>query len=88
MSSVFKLVDDYYIFNTLISTPIITAKLMDGREASTIGLPNVKRCVIHADEKRGDEYSIIVEGGDFRGVLSQPGIDGPFTNFNNALFVA
>ncbi|XGW34847.1 hypothetical protein V3C99_018691 [Haemonchus contortus] len=52
------------------------------------GLPNVSRCVIHADEKRGDEYSIIVEGGDFRGVLSEPGIDGRFTNFNNALVVA
>ncbi|KAK5973725.1 DNA-directed RNA polymerase subunit [Trichostrongylus colubriformis] len=52
------------------------------------GLPNVRRCVIHADEKRGDEYSVIVEGSDFRGVLSQPGIDGRFTNFNNALVVA
>ncbi|VDO23815.1 unnamed protein product [Heligmosomoides polygyrus] len=52
------------------------------------GLANVKRCVIHADEKHGDEYSIIVEGNDFRGVLSQPGIDGRFTNFNNALVVA
>ncbi|KAK6053594.1 RNA polymerase Rpb1, domain 5 [Cooperia oncophora] len=52
------------------------------------GLPNVVRCVIHADEKRGDEYSIIVEGSDFRGVLSQPGIDGRYTNFNNALVVA
>ncbi|KHJ94076.1 RNA polymerase Rpb1, domain 5 [Oesophagostomum dentatum] len=52
------------------------------------GLPNVKRCVIHADEKRGDEFSIIVEGSDFRGVLSEPGIDGRHTNFNNALIVA
>ncbi|RCN27659.1 hypothetical protein ANCCAN_26606, partial [Ancylostoma caninum] len=52
------------------------------------GLPNVKRCVIHADEKHGDEYSIIVEGSDFRGVLSEPGIDGRFTNFNNALIVS
>ncbi|EYB98276.1 hypothetical protein Y032_0132g1690 [Ancylostoma ceylanicum] len=52
------------------------------------GLPNVKRCVIHADEKRGDEFSIIVEGSDFRGVLSEPGIDGRFTNFNNALIVS
>ncbi|KAK6759531.1 hypothetical protein RB195_021237 [Necator americanus] len=52
------------------------------------GLPNVKRCVIHADEKRGDEFSIIVEGSDFRGVLSEPGIDGRYTNFNNALIVS
>lgn len=48
----------------------------------------MKRCVIHADEKRGDEYSIIVEGSDFRGVLSEPGIDGRYTNFNNALIVS
>ncbi|KAJ1365444.1 DNA-directed RNA polymerase [Parelaphostrongylus tenuis] len=52
------------------------------------GLPNVKRCVIQADEKRGDEFRIVVEGSDFRGVLSQPGIDGRFTNFNNPLVVA
>ncbi|KJH41173.1 RNA polymerase Rpb1, domain 2 [Dictyocaulus viviparus] len=52
------------------------------------GLPNVKRCIIHADEKRGDEFGIIVEGSDFRGVLSQPGIDGRSTNFNNALIVS
>ncbi|WKY14160.1 hypothetical protein Q1695_000032 [Nippostrongylus brasiliensis] len=52
------------------------------------GLSNVRRCVIHADEKHGDEYGIIVEGSDFRGVLSQPGIDGRHTSFNNALVVA
>ncbi|KAE9413899.1 hypothetical protein Angca_008466, partial [Angiostrongylus cantonensis] len=52
------------------------------------GLPNVKRCVINADEKSGDEFNIIVEGSDFRGVLSQPGIDGRFTYFNNAIVVS
>ncbi|VDM52864.1 unnamed protein product [Angiostrongylus costaricensis] len=55
---------------------------------SNLGLPNVKRCVINADEKSGDEFSIVVEGSDFRGVLSQPGIDGRFTNFNNAIVVS
>ncbi|KAK6009234.1 hypothetical protein OSTOST_25863 [Ostertagia ostertagi] len=51
-------------------------------------LQNVKCCVIHEDEKHGYDYSIIVEGSDFRDVLSQPGFDGRFTNFSNALFVA
>uniref|UniRef100_A0A0K0FAM9 DNA-directed RNA polymerase subunit n=1 Tax=Strongyloides venezuelensis TaxID=75913 RepID=A0A0K0FAM9_STRVS len=52
------------------------------------GLPNVSRCVIHADEKKGDSYKLLVEGTDFREVLATPEIDGRYTNFNNALFVA
>ncbi|KAF8382261.1 rpc-1 [Pristionchus pacificus] len=52
------------------------------------GVPNVTRCVIHADEKKGDSYRLLVEGTDFLSVLSQPGIDGKRTHFNNALGVA
>uniref|UniRef100_A0AC35U8A1 DNA-directed RNA polymerase subunit n=1 Tax=Rhabditophanes sp. KR3021 TaxID=114890 RepID=A0AC35U8A1_9BILA len=52
------------------------------------GLPNVTRCVIHADEKKGDSYKLLVEGTDFRAVMATPEVDGRFTNFNNALYVA
>uniref|UniRef100_A0A0N4Z3L6 DNA-directed RNA polymerase subunit n=1 Tax=Parastrongyloides trichosuri TaxID=131310 RepID=A0A0N4Z3L6_PARTI len=52
------------------------------------GLPNVSRCVIHADEKKGDSYKLLVEGTDFREVLATPEVDGRYTNFNNALYVA
>ncbi|GMT04445.1 hypothetical protein PENTCL1PPCAC_26620 [Pristionchus entomophagus] len=52
------------------------------------GVPNVSRCVIHADEKKGDSYRLLVEGTDFLSVLSQPGIDGRRTHYNNALGVA
>ncbi|CCD66619.1 DNA-directed RNA polymerase subunit [Caenorhabditis elegans] len=52
------------------------------------GIPSVNRCVIHADEKKGDFYSLLVEGTDFRSVLSSVGVDPRKTNFNNALVVA
>lgn len=44
--------------------------------------------MIHADEKKGDFYSLLVEGTDFRSVLSSVGVDPRKTNFNNALVVA
>ncbi|EFO93786.1 hypothetical protein CRE_12654 [Caenorhabditis remanei] len=52
------------------------------------GISSVNRCVIHADEKKGDFYSLLVEGTDFRSVLSSVGVDPRKTNFNNALVVA
>ncbi|KIH57716.1 hypothetical protein ANCDUO_12091 [Ancylostoma duodenale] len=55
---------------------------------SLTGLPNLKRCIISTNEKRGDEYSVIAEGTDFRGVLSELGIDGRFTNCNNPVIVS
>lgn len=48
----------------------------------------MSRCVIHADEQKGEEYSLLVEGTDFLSVLSQMGIEGRKTKFNNALVVA
>ncbi|VDN40488.1 unnamed protein product [Gongylonema pulchrum] len=52
------------------------------------GLPGVVRCVIHADEKKGDSYKLLVEGTDFQAVMATVGIDGRRTYFNNALTVA
>ncbi|VDO41469.1 unnamed protein product [Haemonchus placei] len=52
------------------------------------GLPNIKRCVVQADERHGDEFSIVAEGNDFRGILSQIGVDPHHTNINNAVVVA
>ncbi|KAK6048144.1 hypothetical protein COOONC_14351, partial [Cooperia oncophora] len=52
------------------------------------GYPNVKRCVVQADERYGDEYKIIVESNDFRSVLGQTGVDPIHTNINNAIVVA
>lgn len=52
------------------------------------GLPGVVRCVIHADEKKGDSYKLLVEGTDFRSVMATVGVDGRRTCFNNALTVA
>ncbi|CAD6193580.1 unnamed protein product [Caenorhabditis auriculariae] len=52
------------------------------------GVSSVNRCVIHADEKKGDSYSLLVEGTDFRSVLSSVGVDPRKTHFNNALTVA
>ncbi|MFH4974741.1 hypothetical protein AB6A40_001450 [Gnathostoma spinigerum] len=52
------------------------------------GLPNVVRCVIHADEKKGDSYNLLVEGTDFKSVMATMGVDGRRTHFNNALTVA
>ncbi|CAI2350380.1 unnamed protein product [Caenorhabditis sp. 36 PRJEB53466] len=52
------------------------------------GVSSVNRCVIHADEKKGDCYSLLVEGTDFRSVLSSVGVNPRKTNFNNALVVA
>uniref|UniRef100_A0A914WUN4 DNA-directed RNA polymerase n=1 Tax=Plectus sambesii TaxID=2011161 RepID=A0A914WUN4_9BILA len=52
------------------------------------GLPNISRCVIHADEKTGDSYKLLVEGTDFKSVLAIRGVNGKRTCFNNALNVA
>ncbi|KAH7729808.1 RNA polymerase Rpb1 [Aphelenchoides avenae] len=52
------------------------------------GLPNVTRCIIHADEKKGDSYSLLVEGTDYKDVLAIMEIDGRRTKFNNASMVA
>uniref|UniRef100_A0A7I4YH32 DNA-directed RNA polymerase subunit n=1 Tax=Haemonchus contortus TaxID=6289 RepID=A0A7I4YH32_HAECO len=52
------------------------------------GLPNIKRCVVQVDERHGDEFSLVAEGSDFRGILSQIGIDPHHTNINNAVVVA
>ncbi len=52
------------------------------------GLPTVSRCVIHADEKTGKSFKLLVEGSNFQGVLATPGVDPKRTSFNNALDVA
>ncbi|EYC08344.1 hypothetical protein Y032_0066g3709 [Ancylostoma ceylanicum] len=52
------------------------------------GLPSVKRCAVYANEKHGDECSIIAEGGDFRGILAERGVDGRFTKINNPVIVS
>ncbi|KAL3989412.1 RNA polymerase Rpb1 domain 5 family protein [Acanthocheilonema viteae] len=52
------------------------------------GLPGIVRCVIHADEKKGDSYKLLVEGIDYREVMATVGVDGRRTYFNNALTVA
>uniref|UniRef100_A0A915ASZ0 DNA-directed RNA polymerase subunit n=2 Tax=Parascaris univalens TaxID=6257 RepID=A0A915ASZ0_PARUN len=52
------------------------------------GLPGVVRCVITADEKKGDSYKLLVEGTDYLSVMATMGIDGRRTYFNNALTVA
>ncbi|KIH55999.1 hypothetical protein ANCDUO_13830 [Ancylostoma duodenale] len=72
-------------FNVCIAVQIMKQDL---QKVVVKGLPNVKRCIISANEQRGDEYSIIAEGTDFRGVLSEIGIDGRFTNFNNPVIVS
>uniref|UniRef100_A0A914RJZ5 DNA-directed RNA polymerase n=1 Tax=Parascaris equorum TaxID=6256 RepID=A0A914RJZ5_PAREQ len=51
------------------------------------GLPGVVRCVITADEKKGDSYKLLVEGTDYLSVMATMGIDGRRTYFNNALTV-
>lgn len=48
------------------------------------GLPNISRCVIHADEKNGDTYQLLVEGTDFREVMATYEINPNKTVFNNA----
>ncbi|KAL3107771.1 hypothetical protein niasHT_018094 [Heterodera trifolii] len=52
------------------------------------GLPGVQRCVINADEKRGDTYELFVEGTNFKEVLGLTEINGPRTKFNIALVIA
>lgn len=44
--------------------------------------------MIHADEKKGDSYKLLVEGIDYREVMATVGVDGRRTYFNNALTVA
>ena len=52
------------------------------------GLPNVTRCLIHADEKTGKTYKLLAEGTDYKQVLAIPNINTSKTTFNNALVVA
>ncbi|KAI6190923.1 DNA-directed RNA polymerase subunit [Aphelenchoides bicaudatus] len=52
------------------------------------GLPGVHRCVIHADEKRGDTFKLLVEGTDFKEVLATYEINPNKTVFNNASMTA
>ncbi|WKY01465.1 hypothetical protein Q1695_015455 [Nippostrongylus brasiliensis] len=56
------------------------------RKVIVKGLPNVRRCVVRNDDRDG--FSVVVEGDDLRGVLSQVGIDGRHTKCNNASVVA
>jgi hypothetical protein len=44
--------------------------------------------MIHADEKQGDTYKLLVEGTDYKDVLAIPETDGKRTLFNNANIVA
>jgi hypothetical protein len=53
-----------------------------------LGLSNISRCMIHADEKHGDRYKLLVEGTDFKEVLAIPEIDGIHTVFNNPNVIA
>ncbi|KAK6019697.1 RNA polymerase Rpb1, domain 5 [Ostertagia ostertagi] len=71
--------------NMLITLQIMKQSL---QKVIVKGLPDVKRCVVRADERNGDKYSIIVEGNDFLRVLSQVGIDPRHSNMNNAVVVA
>ncbi|CAD5229444.1 unnamed protein product [Bursaphelenchus okinawaensis] len=52
------------------------------------GLPNVVRCVIQADEKKGDSYQLLVEGTDFKEVMAVYETNPLKTKFNNASVVA
>ncbi|CAD5234319.1 unnamed protein product [Bursaphelenchus xylophilus] len=52
------------------------------------GLPNVVRCVIHADERRGESYQLLVEGTDFKDVMAVYETEPNKTVFNNASVVA
>ena len=40
------------------------------------GITSVNRAVIHADEKTGKQYKLLLEGDDLRSVLATPGIYG------------
>lgn len=55
---------------------------------NSTGLPNVTRCIIHADDKKGDTFKLLVEGTDFRKVMATPGVDGRRSKFNSILDVA
>jgi DNA-directed RNA polymerase III subunit RPC1 len=52
------------------------------------GLPNVQRCLIHADEKTGKTYKLLAEGTDFKQVMAIPNVNTSRTTFNNALVIA
>uniref|UniRef100_A0A183CNA0 DNA-directed RNA polymerase n=1 Tax=Globodera pallida TaxID=36090 RepID=A0A183CNA0_GLOPA len=52
------------------------------------GLAGINRCVINADEKRGDSFQLFVEGTNFKEVLALTEINGVRTKFNNPLVIA
>uniref|UniRef100_A0AC34FU78 DNA-directed RNA polymerase n=1 Tax=Panagrolaimus sp. ES5 TaxID=591445 RepID=A0AC34FU78_9BILA len=52
------------------------------------GLPNVQRCLIHADEKTGKTYKLLAEGTDFKQVMAIPNVNTSRTTFNNASVIA
>ncbi|CAH1795117.1 unnamed protein product [Owenia fusiformis] len=51
------------------------------------GLPTVTRAVIHADEKKGTTYNLLVEGDNMRQVLATRGVKGSKTTSNNTFEV-
>ncbi|XP_013420118.1 DNA-directed RNA polymerase III subunit RPC1 isoform X2 [Lingula anatina] len=51
------------------------------------GLKSVTRAVIHADEKKGECYKLLVEGDNLREVMATPGVKGPETYSNNTFEV-
>uniref|UniRef100_A0AC34GAH0 DNA-directed RNA polymerase n=1 Tax=Panagrolaimus sp. ES5 TaxID=591445 RepID=A0AC34GAH0_9BILA len=72
----------------LISTPVITVKLLDPTDEVLARLPNVQRCLIHADEKNGKTYKLLAEGTVFKQVMAIPNVNTSRTTFNNALVIA
>ncbi|XP_064601918.1 DNA-directed RNA polymerase III subunit RPC1-like [Liolophura sinensis] len=47
------------------------------------GIPSVTRAVIHADEKKGDSYKLLVEGDNLRQVMATQGVKGSHCVSNN-----
>jgi DNA-directed RNA polymerase III subunit RPC1 len=65
----------------------VSKRLLDFRPIH-LGLPSVHRCVIHADEKKGDTYQLLVEGTNYREVLATYEVNPNKTFFNNASGIA
>merc|ERR1712150_306833 len=47
------------------------------------GIPSVNRAVIHADEKTGNTYKLLVEGDNLQAVMATPGVKWKDTTSNN-----
>uniref|UniRef100_A0A914M7Y9 DNA-directed RNA polymerase n=1 Tax=Meloidogyne incognita TaxID=6306 RepID=A0A914M7Y9_MELIC len=52
------------------------------------GIPGVTRCVINADDKKGESFQLFVEGSSFKEVLALNEVNGIKTRFNNAIIIA